>query len=91
MLVVNDINWWKKGRWQEKDFSGVVMRGMIVIDVYSFINKEVFVIVKFNKICGDDGIGWDNFIIKNIMEIGFNGYQFNFYVVFIEVNLLGMV
>lgn len=67
------------------------MKGMIVSDVIKFINKEVFIIINFNKICGDDGIGWDNFIIRMIMDKFFNGYEFYFYVVFIEVNFLGMV
>lgn len=64
---------------------------MIVSDVYSLINKEVFIIVNFNKICGDDGIGWLNFLIRYILELLYNGYVFYFYVVYMEVNLLGMV
>lgn len=91
MLIANDTNWWKKGRWQEKDSNGVVMRGMIATDVYNATNKEAFITVKFNKICGDDGTGWDNFTIKDIMDKGFNGYQFNFYAVYTEANPPGMV
>lgn len=91
MLIANDTNWWKKGRWQEKDSNGVVMRGMIASDVYSPTNKEAFQTVKFNKICGDDGTGWDNFTIKMIMDKGFNGYEFHFYAVYTEANPPGMV
>lgn len=91
MLLANDTNWWKPGRWQKKDANGVVMRGMIASDIFKPTNKEAFITVKFDKICGDDGTGWDNFTVKMIMEKGFNGYHFNFYAVYTEANPPGMV
>lgn len=91
MLLANDTNWWKPGVWQERDSNGTVMKGMIASDVYKPTNKEAFITVDFNKICGDDGTGWPNFSIKHIMEHGFNGYVFHFYVVYTEANPPGMV
>lgn len=91
MLIANDTNWWKPGRWQKKDTNGVVMRGMIASDVYKPTTKTNFATVKFNKICGDDGTGWDNFSVKDIMEKSINGYVFHFYAVYTEANPPGMV
>lgn len=91
MLMANDTNWWKPGRWQEKDINGVVMKGMIASDVIKPTNKEAFTTINFNKICGDDGTGWDNFTVRMIMDKSFNGYEFHFYAVFTEANPPGMV
>lgn len=91
MLIANDTNWWKKGYWQQKDASGTVVKGMIASDVYSPTNKEAFITVNFNKICGDDGTGWPNFSIRHILEPSYNGYVFHFYAVYTEANPPGMV
>lgn len=91
MLLANDTNWWKPGRWQEKDTNGVVIRGMIASDVIKPTNQVAFPTVTFNKICGDDGTGWPNFSLKQVMEHSFNGYIFHFYAVYTEANPPGMV